>query len=482
MSSPGLNGVAAALQTLLSNTTVTEESLNVPAMENELGYRLAAGTLTIAPDGSISIQDFVVEDTLTVSGTVNVGSNLSVAGVISGNGAGLTSVQSASTANTANTANNSTFAFGKTEGNLNVNSALFANNATFAFGKTEGNLNVNNSLNFNGEPSSFYTNASNLLTGQVPYALLPIANTTVNGIVDTLTQSFAGVKTFSANVVISDHISGNGVLLTTLNASALGTGTVPTSVLGTGTANSNTYLAGNNTWNLFPIASNTVNGFMATTNQSFSGLKTFVNTCFFGPLVTNLGPGMGAIAPAPGSPYSVQIQFGTDNSGWRLGFEKNANGTVTQLAYLIDNGYFALTTGSYFERGRTSAAIGEWNTWSPTIGCDTGSWSVGSGSVSGLYMRVGDTVFIDFDAENTTTTGSPTTLVIANLPVNLTFAPSGHVNPSRVIPWYDGQWHTDGIVFPSTNTSFDCIRANGATWTTVAGFYMRMLFIGRTTG
>lgn len=481
MPSPGLNGIAAALQSLLSNTSVTEESLNVPAMENELGYRLAAGTLTIAPDGSISIRDFVVDDTLTVSGNVTFGANLSVAGVLSGNGAGLTSViaalsantantaNTANAANTANTANNSTFAFGKSEGALNVNSAVTA-------------LTANNSTNFNGQPASFYANASNLVTGAVPPALLPVANTTVNGVVDTTAQSFAGIKTFTANVVIGDHVSGNGVSLTTLNASSLSTGTVPTSVLGTGTANSNTYLAGNNTWNLFPIASNTVNGFMATTNQSFSGLKTFVNTCFFGPLVTNLGPGMGAIAPAPGSPYSVQIQFGTDNSGWRLGFEKNANGTVTQLAYLIDNGYFALTTGSYFERGRTSAAIGEWNTWSPTIGCDTGSWSVGSGSVSGLYMRVGDTVFIDFDAENTTTTGSPTTLVIANLPVNLTFAPSGHVNPSRVIPWYDGQWHTDGIVFPSTNTSSDCIRANGATWTAVAGFYMRMLFIGRTTG
>ena len=42
------------------------------------------------------------------------------------------------------TANNATYAFGKTEGALNVNSAVSANNTTYAFGKTEGALNVNN--------------------------------------------------------------------------------------------------------------------------------------------------------------------------------------------------------------------------------------------------------------------------------------------------------------------------------------------------
>jgi len=129
------------------------------------------------------------------------------------------------------TANNSTYAYGKTEGNLNVNSALVANNATYAFGKSEANLNVNsasqasNATNLNSQPGSYYTNASNITTGTlpeaqlsanvllttsttginasaistgtVPAARLASANTTVNGVVDTTTQSFAGSKTFT---------------------------------------------------------------------------------------------------------------------------------------------------------------------------------------------------------------------------------------------------------------------------------------------
>jgi hypothetical protein len=125
-------------------------------------------------------------------------------------------------ANSALFANNATFAYGKTEGNLNANSALFANNATFAYGKTEGNLNVNNAAfaygktegnlnansalfannatNFNGQPSSFYTNASNITTGTLDGARMFIANTTVNGAISTTTQSFAGNKTFTGTI------------------------------------------------------------------------------------------------------------------------------------------------------------------------------------------------------------------------------------------------------------------------------------------
>jgi hypothetical protein len=58
----------------------------------------------------------------------------------------------ANTANTANVANNATYAYGKTEGNLNVDSAVnanTANNATYAYGKTEGALSVNVALSAN---------------------------------------------------------------------------------------------------------------------------------------------------------------------------------------------------------------------------------------------------------------------------------------------------------------------------------------------
>lgn len=132
---------------------------------------------------------------------------------------------------TSGTANNATYAFGKTEANLNVNSAITANsstyfggqladyyaansslanyylatnpagyinasasitgssnNATYLGGKLEANLNVNsavystnssfaftanNTVNLNGQPASYYSNASNINTGTLPNAQLP---------------------------------------------------------------------------------------------------------------------------------------------------------------------------------------------------------------------------------------------------------------------------------------------------------------------
>jgi hypothetical protein len=104
------------------------------------------------------------------------------------------------------TANNTTNAFGKTEGNLNVN------NATTAYGKTEIALNVNsaltsnNSTNLGGQAAAFYTNATNITTGTLPYAQIP-----ANVINTTAAFTRTGITTFSANVVLgSSGLSSNG--------------------------------------------------------------------------------------------------------------------------------------------------------------------------------------------------------------------------------------------------------------------------------
>ena len=93
------------------------------------------------------------------------------------------------------TANNSTFAYGKSEGNLNVN------NATTAYGKSEGNLNVNNALtsnnstNLGGQAAAYYTNASNMSSGTLPDARLTAAVTNTSG-----AFTISGTRTFNANV------------------------------------------------------------------------------------------------------------------------------------------------------------------------------------------------------------------------------------------------------------------------------------------
>jgi len=239
------------------------------------------------------------------------------------------------------TANNSTYAFGKTEGALNVNSAsqatnatnlnsqpgsyytnasnlatgtvpsarlsgtytlITANNATYAFGKTEGNLNVNsatqatNATNLNSQPGSYYTNASNLATGTVPLAQLTSANSSANGIVDTTTQTFAGNKTFQNTTAFSNTVSITGAA----NAlSTLGVG---------GTLNALGLLgvSGNATF----AQDVTVSG-----NLTISGTTTYINT-------TNLQIGDNIIALNADLPG---VSAPTENAGLEINRGSSAN-------------------------------------------------------------------------------------------------------------------------------------------------------------
>jgi hypothetical protein len=66
---------------------------------------------------------------------------------------------------------------------------------------------ANNVSYLNGQPASYYTNATNISTGTLPYAQIPanIINTTAN-------FTISGVHTYNANIVIgtSAGISANG--------------------------------------------------------------------------------------------------------------------------------------------------------------------------------------------------------------------------------------------------------------------------------
>ena len=71
-----------------------------------------------------------------------------------------------SSASITGSANNTTYAFGKTEANLNVNSAVYSTNSSFAF-------TANNTVNLNGQPASYYSNATNIGTGTLAWERLP---------------------------------------------------------------------------------------------------------------------------------------------------------------------------------------------------------------------------------------------------------------------------------------------------------------------
>ena len=101
------------------------------------------------------------------------------------------------------TSNNTTYVNGKTEGNLNVNSAATATNA-------------NNTTYLNGQLASYYTNATNITTGTLPWAQAPSGTVNTSG-----TFTFSGVETFNANVVIAGN-STSQLLISTINATSNG--------------------------------------------------------------------------------------------------------------------------------------------------------------------------------------------------------------------------------------------------------------------
>ena len=88
---------------------------------------------------------------------------------------------------------------------VNSNTGLVANatglhvNSSYIAGITVTNAtNAANAVNLNGQPASYYTNASNITTGTLPYAQIPanIANTTGS-------FTFTNVHTHNANIILS---------------------------------------------------------------------------------------------------------------------------------------------------------------------------------------------------------------------------------------------------------------------------------------
>jgi hypothetical protein len=161
--------------------------------------------------------------------------------------------ESALNVNSALTSNNSTYAFGKSESGLNVNSALTSNNSTYAFDKTEGNLNVNSALTSNNSTYAFGKSESAL---NVNSALTANNSNNLGGVAASGYQTTAGlasnVATLAANsatyVLANNGIVSNasGVFVngnTGLVVNATGVH-VNSTYIGTLSANNASYLGG----------------------------------------------------------------------------------------------------------------------------------------------------------------------------------------------------------------------------------------------
>jgi hypothetical protein len=137
--------------------------------------------------------------------------------------------------NNALTANNSSYLGGTAAASYQLNSTLAANvailtanNANNLNGKTEANLNVNNALTtnnstyLNGQLSSYYTNATNITTGTLPYAQLGVnvVNTTGSFTLSGNTTLGGSNTVITSNFSVSNATSISGGDLTVSNATS----------------------------------------------------------------------------------------------------------------------------------------------------------------------------------------------------------------------------------------------------------------------
>jgi hypothetical protein len=180
------NGSAVYWTTVAGTGTVTQV---------DTGNGLTGGPITSSGAVSVNANDGIVANSSGLY--VKAGDNI----VVNSSGvhasAGVNTAEQYTFTNTVSftqtingTANNSLYLGGKAEGALNVNSALTTNNTTY----------------LNGQLASYYTNATNITTGSLPYAQIPanIVNTTGS-------FTFSGVHTYNSNIVLgSSGISANG--------------------------------------------------------------------------------------------------------------------------------------------------------------------------------------------------------------------------------------------------------------------------------
>ncbi len=147
-----------------SNTNLSIGSAGNGYINFFSGGLLAANEkMRITPGGNVGIGNTAPDATLKVTGTANVSGNVVIGGSLNA---------------------------------ANVTASLFTGNVTGT---------ASNATNLNSQPGSYYTNATNITTGTLPFAQLP-ANVVNTSAAFTIT----GMYTFSNGITFSNTITANG--------------------------------------------------------------------------------------------------------------------------------------------------------------------------------------------------------------------------------------------------------------------------------
>jgi hypothetical protein len=207
--------------------------------------------------------------------------------------------------------------------------------------------NVRNVIGSGTTPTSTLTFTHNGSTG---VATVSMPALTISG-----SETISGGLTVSGTATAATF-TGSGSGLTGIPYSAI-TGVPAAGVSSVfGRTGAITAAAGDYTVNQItgaaPLASPAFSGNVGIGTSAPASLLDIFGSASFG--VPNFGGnylgtvGKFQILTGGTSPISDRLVFGTDNSGWKMAFSKNASGTVTDLMTIQDNGNIGIGTTSPF--------------------------------------------------------------------------------------------------------------------------------------